>query len=103
MATTMTNPQKAIFPDVMDDARIKSKGEIFEGIAFTFCKAATIILIAQKFALPVASGLAAVFYILAYATGKKNTRCVLHWPLLIAGFWGVVCGISIYLKTRLSP
>ena len=75
----------------------KTIGEKFEGIAFTFCKAATIILLTQKFALPVASGAAALFYILAYSTGKKDTCCWLKWPPLIAGFWGGVCLISSYL------
>jgi hypothetical protein len=75
----------------------KTAGEKFEGIAFTFCKAATIILLTQKFALPIASGAAAVFYILAYALGKKDTCCWLKWPPLIAGFWGLVCLISTYL------
>jgi hypothetical protein len=75
----------------------KTAGEKFEGIAFTFCKAATIILLTQKFALPVASGAAAMFYILAYAFGKKDTCCWLKWPPLIAGFWGGICIVSTYL------
>jgi hypothetical protein len=75
----------------------KTLGEKFEGIAFTFCKAATIILLTQKFALPIASGAAAAFYIGAYALGKKDTCCWLKWPPLIAGFWGLVCLISTYL------
>src|SRR5436309_14408387 len=78
----------------------KTKGEIYEGIAFTFCKAATIILLTQKFALPVAAGAAAVFYVLAMVYGKKDTRCVLRWPLLIACFWGAVCVVSLYLILR---
>jgi hypothetical protein len=79
----------------------KSKSEIYEGIAFTFCKAATIILIAGKFALPIAAGAAAVFYILAFVNGKKDTRCVLRIPILIALFWGFVAVLSLYL--RLHP
>ena len=78
----------------------KTKGEIYEGIAFTFCKAATIILLTQKFALPVASGAAAFFYILADRHGKKDTRCILKVPLLIAAFWGTVCLTSLYLTLR---
>lgn len=75
----------------------KTKGEIYEGIAFTFCKAATIILFTQRFALPVAAGAAAVFYLLADAHGKKDTRCILKRPRLIAAFWGTVCVASLYL------
>jgi hypothetical protein len=76
--------------------REKSKGELFEGIAFAFCRAATIILIAGKWALPVAAGATAIFYLLAIGHGQKETRCVLRAPLLIALFWGAVCGISLY-------
>lgn len=75
----------------------KTRGEKFESIAFTFCKAATIILFTQNFALPIASGAAAIFYILAYAFGKKDTCCWLKWPPLIAGFWGSVCLVSTLL------
>jgi hypothetical protein len=78
----------------------KTKGEIYEGIAFTFCKAATIILFTQKFALPVAAGAAAVFYILAEVHGKKDTRCILRVPLLIAAFWGAIAAASLYLLLR---
>ncbi len=73
---------------------VKSSAEKFEGLAFTFCKAATIILIAQKFALPVASGAAAVFYMLAYLNGKHDTRCFMLYPPLIASFWSLVCVVS---------
>jgi len=76
--------------------RRKTKGEVYEGIAFTFCKAATIVLIAQKWALPVAAGAASVFFILAVWHGQKETRCVLRVPLLIATFWGAVCAVSLY-------
>ncbi|MGD9683859.1 MAG: hypothetical protein AB7W16_22050 [Candidatus Obscuribacterales bacterium] len=75
----------------------REMGEKFEGLAFTFCKAATIILLTQKYALPVAAGLAAVFYMLAYASGKKDTRCFMVWPPLIAGIWATVAAVSTYL------
>ena len=78
----------------------KTRGETYEGIAFNFCKAATIILIAQRFALPVAAGAAAVFYVLAHAYGKRDTRCVLRIPLLIAAFWGSISLVSLYLILR---
>lgn len=78
-------------------APARTKGEIYEGIAFTFCRAATIILITQKFALPVSAGLAALFYVLAMAHGKKDTRCILRVPLLIAVFWGAISLASFYV------
>lgn len=74
-----------------------TKGEKFEKIAFTFCKAATIILLTQKFALVFASGAAAIFYMLAFINGKRDTACLLSWPPLIAGFWSIVCLLSAYL------
>lgn len=74
----------------------KTLGEKFEGIAFTFCKAATIILLTQKYALPIASGAAALFYAMAYTNGKKDTCCWLKWPPLIIGFWATVSVASSY-------
>lgn len=78
----------------------KTSGEVYEGIAFTFCKAATIILFTGPFALPVAAGAAAVFYILAHRAGKNDTRCILKRPLLIAAFWGIISLVSLALVTR---
>lgn len=74
----------------------KSRGEVYEGIAFTFCKAATIILLTQKYALPVAAGLTALFYVLAEVHGKRDTRCVLRSPRLIALLWGTVSLVSLW-------
>ena len=95
----MTANQQMVEPTA-EPAPRKTRGEVYEGIAFTFCKAATIILLTQKFALPVAAGLAAVFYILAEIHGKKDTRCILKEPLLIATFWGAISLVSLYLLIR---
>lgn len=73
----------------------KTRGELYEGVAFQFCKVATVALLAGRFALPLASGLCAVFYVLAIRNGKRDTRCWLKRPPLIAGFWGCVCVISL--------
>ncbi len=78
----------------------KPRGETYEGLAFTFCKAAVIILLTQRFALAVAAGAAAVFYLLAYRHGQRTTRCVGQAPLAIAGFWSVVSVISLYVTLR---
>ena len=78
----------------------KTPGEVYEGLAFTFCKAAVIILFTQRFALAVAAGAAAVFYVLAYRHGQRTTRCVGRGPLAIAGFWSVVALISSYITLR---
>ena len=78
----------------------KTPGEVYEGIAFTFCKAATLILLTGRFALPVAAGATAVFYILAYRAGKSDTRCILKKPLLIAALWTIVSLVSLFLILR---
>jgi len=88
------NPSTASESCVLGDG--KTKGQTFEGIAFTFCKAATLILILQKFALPVVSGAAAVFYLIAFWHGQKESRCILKYSLLIATFWGAVAIVSGY-------
>jgi hypothetical protein len=81
-------------------AHSPTRGEAYERVAFTFCKAATLILLTQRFALPVASGAAAIFYVLADRHGKRDTRCILRVPLLIAAFWGAVCLVSLYATLR---
>jgi len=80
-----------------------SKAETFDKLAYTFCKAALVIVIARRYALPVASGLAAVFYLLTAYCQKKETHCFLKKPILIAGIWAVTCGVSLYLMFRNSP
>ncbi len=78
----------------------KTRGEIFEGVAFQFCKVATVALIAGRFTLPLAAGLCALFYVLAYFNGKTDTQCALKHPLLIAGFYSIVSGASIWWLFR---
>ena len=91
------------------NASIKTPAEKLEGIAFTFCKAATICAIAGRFAIPVAAGLSAAFYIAAFLKGKQDTRCILRIPLLVAGFWVFVAGLWIFaamnpaLGSRITP
>jgi hypothetical protein len=87
------NPTAAATP-------VRTKGETYEGIAFTFCKAATIILLTGKWALPIAAGAAAVFYLLAYRHNKRDTRCILREPRLIAAFWGAISLVSLYFLLR---
>ncbi|MDQ2985413.1 MAG: hypothetical protein M3R13_01670 [Armatimonadota bacterium] len=81
---------------VVDSAR----GSRFEGIAFSFCKAATVALVFQNFALPAAALLCAVFFVLAVYFGKKETKCVLRYPLFIAGFWVVVAAVWFVFYLR---
>jgi hypothetical protein len=98
----MIATQQDVSPLVVD-APPKTKGQMYEGIAFNFCKAATILLITlpfQKFALPLVAGAAAIFYLLAHFHGQRETRCILKMPLLIAVFWGSISIVSFYLFLR---
>ncbi len=74
----------------------KTKGEALERLAFTFCKIATLCLLAGPFALPVAATGAAVFFALAHFNGQKSTRCLGKHPLLISAFWFLVVGIWVW-------
>ncbi len=67
----------------------RKQGEKFEGWAFTFCKAAFLVLIFQRYSLLALSGLATLFYVLALARGIKEWRC---WakPPWVTLFWGAV-------------
>ena len=65
------------------------QGKRFEGYAFTFCKAAFLVLIFQKYALLALSGLATLFYLLALARGVREWRCWAKPPWVIV-FWAVV-------------
>lgn len=76
----------------------KSAAQKLEGIAFTFCKCATVALLLGPWVLPGAAFLTALFYVLAYIKGQRDSRCVLHWPLLIAGFWVFVGSVALVLK-----
>lgn len=67
-----------------------SSGEKLEKIAFQFCKIATVAFLCGRFTLPVAATMASALYLAAHIQGKRDTRCILRYPLLIAGFWGVV-------------
>jgi len=99
----MLATQEAVVPSPTVDASSKTKGQMYEGIAFNFCKAATILLITlpfQRFALPIVAGAAAIFYLLAHFNGQHETRCILKMPLLIAVFWGTISVLSCYLLLR---
>lgn len=76
---------------------MKTRGEVVEGVAFQFCKVATVALLLGRWTLPVASALAAVLYVWAHLAGKKDTRCVLRYPLLIAGFWGAISVVAFWM------
>jgi len=68
------------------------KGKMYEGWAFTFCKAAFLVLLLGKYSLIVLSGLATVFYIASALKGNRDWRC---WakPPWVTLFWA---GIFIW-------
>ena len=79
----------------------KTSAEKLEGIAFQFCKIATVSLIAGRYTLPVAAILCAALYVVAYVKGKRDSRCVLRYPLLIATVWAAVA--AGWIALAVSP
>ncbi len=67
----------------------QQQGKKYEGLAFTFCKAAFLVLLFGRYSLLALSGLATVFYLLASARGVTEWRC---WakPPWVTLFWGAV-------------
>lgn len=72
-----------------------------EGIAFQFCKVATVSLIAGRYTLPVAATLCSALYVAAYVKGKRDSRCALRYPLLIAALWAAVA--TAWIVFALNP
>jgi hypothetical protein len=70
-------------------------GDRCEGWAFTFCKAAFLVLIFQRYSLLALSGLAALFYIVAAAYGVTRYRCWFKPPWVVL-FWLAVFGIELW-------
>jgi hypothetical protein len=67
----------------------QKQGKQWEGYAFTFCKAAFLVLIFGKYSLLALSGLATLFYCLASWRGVKDWRCWAKPPWVII-FWAGV-------------
>jgi len=67
----------------------QQQGRRYEGYAFTFCKAAFLVLIFRQYSLLALSGLATLFYLLAAGKGVKEWRC---WakPPYVTLFWAAV-------------
>ena len=73
----------------------EQQGRRYEGWAFTFCKAAFLVLLTGRYALFALSGLATVFYVLAALKGVRKWHC---WakPPYVTVFWSVVCGLEAW-------
>ena len=78
-------------------------GKTWEGWAFTFCKAAFLVLLfTGKYALLALSGLSALCYIVAAAKGVKEWRC---WakPPWVTVFWLAVFAFELARHTKTLP
>jgi hypothetical protein len=75
------------------------QGRKYEGLAFTFCKAAFLVLIFQQYSLLALSALATLFYLLAAWRGVREYRC---WakPPWVTLFWASVFIWNVYLLLR---
>jgi hypothetical protein len=74
------------------DQRTPDAGRKYEGIAFTFCKASTLAVLAlliagPRFILPLIAVATSVWYGVALYHGQKTTRCLLRIPWVIMAFW----------------
>ena len=67
----------------------KDLGRQYEGWAFTFCKAAFLALLFQRYTLLATSGLATVFYLLAARQGVREWRCFAK-PPWVTLFWAAI-------------
>ena len=78
----------------------QQQGRTYEGWAFTFCKAAFLVLIFQKYSLLALSGLATVFYVAASLKGVKEWRC---WakPPYVTVFWAGIFAWQVWTLVRL--
>ena len=73
----------------------QQQGRRYEGYAFTFCKAAFLVLLFGRYSLLVISGLATIFYLLAAAKGVREWRCWVKHPWITI-FWGVVFAAELW-------
>ena len=78
------------------------QGRLYEGWAFTFCKAAFLVLLFQRYALLVLSGLATLFYVLASFKGVTGWRCWVK-PPWVTLFWGAVFAWQVWALATHHP
>lgn len=76
----------------------QQRGIQVEGWAFTFCKAAFLVLIFERFSLLALSGLATVCYLAAHAMGVTRYRCWAKPPWVVV-FWGLVFAWQVWRLT----
>ena len=86
----------------MSEYDSQKQGQHYEGWAFTFCKAAFLVLLFQCYALLILSGLATLFYVLAALKGVKEWHC---WakPPWVTLFWTAVFGWQVWALITHRP
>jgi dolichol kinase len=72
------------------------RGKTVEGWAFTFCKAAFLALLFQRYAVLVLSLLAAGLYVVAAVYGVREWRCWVKPPWVVL-FFVLVAASQVYL------
>ncbi len=73
----------------------QEQGRRYEGWAFTFCKAALLVLVFQRYSLIALSALSVVFYIAAAAKGVREYRCFVKPPWVVIA-WAVVLAAQLW-------
>jgi len=61
----------------------EQRGQILEGYAFTFCKAAFLALLFSRYTLLVTATVAVVLYLIAAGYGVREWRCFLKPPWVV--------------------
>ena len=80
----------------------QNQGRRYEGWAFTFCKAAFLVLLFGRYALLALSGLATVFYVLAALKGVTEWRCWVR-PPWVTLFWAIVFAWQVWALLTHQP
>jgi hypothetical protein len=75
-----------------DDERRLERGRDLEGYGFTFCKAAFLALLLQRYTLIVCAAAAIVLYAAAARHGVREWRCFVKPPWVIVVFALIVAG-----------
>ncbi|HME82846.1 MAG TPA: hypothetical protein VKF82_12350 [Candidatus Eremiobacteraceae bacterium] len=70
------------------DPRVR-RGEMVEGWAFTFCKAAFLALLFGRYTLLATAGIATILYLYAGASGVREWRCFVKPPWIVIAMAGI--------------
>lgn len=73
----------------------QERGREIEGYAFTFCKAAFLALLFQRYTLLVTALAASVLYVIAYSYGVREWRCFVKPPWVVVAF-GLIAAFEVW-------